>query len=144
MRIEQHKQRKEMYQAHKYIAKNLRLLRSIRGLSQEQTADLLHMSRSAYCHLESGSKVPDLVTVYDISRFFDISIDYLLTFDITEHMLSLLKHDRHELESRQFIEKYLKLSYGAKQQIQDRIERLIDEEREFNFFPWNYDTNEEI
>ena len=133
-----------MYQAHKYIAKNLRLLRYIRGLSQEQAAQMLHMSRSCYCHLESGSKVPDLITVYQVSKFFDISLDYLLTFDITEHMLSLLKCDNNELEAQRFMEKYLQLSHGAKQQIRSRIEWLIDQEEEYNLFPWDYENSEGI
>ena len=41
MRIEENKCRRDMYQAHKYISKNLRLLRYIKGLSQEQAADML-------------------------------------------------------------------------------------------------------
>ena len=88
MRIEENKCRRDMYQAHKYISKNLRLLRYIKGLSQEQAADMLHMSRSCYCTLENGLKMPDIITLYDISTFYDISLDYLLSFDITEHMLS--------------------------------------------------------
>lgn len=142
MRVEKNKRRKQMYQAHKHIAKNLRLLRYIKGLSQEQTAQMLHMSRSCYCHLESGSKVPDLITVYQISRFFDISLDYLLTFDITEHLLSLLKRDNNHLEAHHFMEKYLQLSHGAKQQIRSRIDLLIDEEEEYNLFPWDYSKSE--
>lgn len=144
MRVEKHKHRKEMYQAHKYIAKNLRLLRYIKGLSQEQTAEMLHMSRSCYCHLESGSKVPDLVTICQISEFFDISLDYLLTFDITHHLLSLLKRGNNELEAHRFMEKYLQLSHGAKQQIRSRIEHLMEYENEFNLFPWDYDSGKEV
>lgn len=144
MRIEAHRHRKEMYRAHKHIAKNLRLLRYIRGLSQQEAARSLHMSRSCYCQLESGSKVPDLITVYEISQFFDVDLDYLLSFDITEHMLSLLKRDRTELEAGQFIRKYLRLSHGARDQITARIRKLLDQEKDFNLFPWDYDMNKEI
>ena len=143
MRIEAHKRRKEMYQAHKHIARNLRLLRYIKGLSQEETASLLHMSRSCYCQLENGSRMPDLITVYEISRLFDVSLDYLLSFDMTEHLLSLLKHDRNDLQAQHFISKYLKLSHGARAQITTRIKRLLEQEKEFNLFPWNYDTDKE-
>lgn len=144
MRIEAHRRRKEMYQAHRYISKNLRLLRYIRGLSQQDAACLLHMSRSCYCQLESGSKLPDLITIYEISRFFDVSLDYLLSFDMTEHLLFLMKRDRNELQAQQFIGKYLKLSHGARKQINTRIAKLMDQEKEFNFFPWDYDMEEDI
>lgn len=144
MRIEAHRRRKEMYQAHKYIAKNLRFLRYIRGLSQQDTAALLHMSRSCYCQLENGSKIPDLITIYEISRFFDVSLDYLLSFDMTEHLLFLMKRDRNELQAQQFIGKYLRLSHGARKQISMRIENLMDQEKEFNLFPWDYDMDTEI
>lgn len=142
MRVQENKRRKEMYQAHKHIAKNLRLLRYIKGISQEQAAKLFHMSRSCYCHLESGSKVPDLITIYRISEYFDVSLDYLLSFDMTEHLLSLLKRDKTELEAQSFIKKYLKLSHGARQQINMRIEMLVDQEQENNLFPWDYSSTE--
>ncbi len=144
MRVQENKRRKEMYQAHKHIARNLRLLRYIKGISQEQAAKLFHMSRSCYCHLESGAKVPDLITIYRISEYFDVSLDYLLSFDITDHILSLLKRDETELEAQNFIEKYLKLSHGARQQINTRIESLADKEHGSNLFPWDYSEAEVI
>ena len=141
MRIEENKCRRDMYQAHKYISKNLRLLRYIKGLSQEQAADMLHMSRSCYCTLENGLKMPDIITLYDISTFYDISLDYLLSFDITEHMLSLLKRNKEAIEAHHFMENYLKLSHGARNQIRIKLESLADRDRSFNKFPWDYTNN---
>ena len=138
MRIEDNRRRKEMYKAHKLIAKNLRLLRSIRGLSQEKVADLLNMSRSCYSALENGSKIPDFMTVYTLSRFYDVSLDYLLAFDISDHLLSLIRSERINLDSFAFLDNYMWLSYGARWQIRDRICELLEEERSFNHFPWDY------
>ncbi len=128
-----------MYKAHKLIARNLRLLRNIRGLSQERVADLLNMSRSCYSALENGAKIPDFITVYTLSEFYGVNLDYLLAFDISEHLLSLLRADRRSLDSFSFLDGYMKLSYGARLQIRDRIDALLREERSFNYFPWDYE-----
>lgn len=141
--VKERRLRKEMYQAHKFIAKNIKLLRSISGLTQEQISELLHMSRSCYCSMEAGKKVPDFESIYVLSRFYNISLDYLLSFDIAEQMLSLLRMDRKETEALHFIECYLKLSHGAKEQIRARVEELIEKEKQYNKFPWDYgDLNE--
>ncbi len=136
--VKERRLRKEMYQAHKYIAKNIKLLRSISGLTQEQISELLHMSRSCYCNMEAGKKVPDFESIYVLSRFYNISLDYILAFDIAEQMLSLLQMDRQETEALHFIESYLKLSHGAKEQIRTRVGQLAEEEKQFNRFPWEY------
>ena len=140
--VEDHRQRKKMYQAHKFIAKNIKLLRNISGLTQEQISELLHMSRTCYCNLEAGKKVPDFETIYVLSRFYNVSLDYMLAFDIAEHMLSLLRMDHKETEALQFIEHYLKLSHGAKEQIRTRMSQLVEREKDFNIFPWDYDSME--
>lgn len=136
--IEERKLRKQMYQAHKYIARNLKLLRNINGLTQDQVSELLHMSRTCYSNLEGGRKMPDFETMYVLSRFYNVSLDYLLAFDISEHMLSLLRADRNETEALHFIERYLMLSHGAKEQIRIRVHQLLEDEKDFIKFPWNY------
>lgn len=134
--------RKKMYQAHKYISKNLRLLRYINDYTQDEVAECLGMSRTCYWHIESGSKTPDLITIHTISEFYDISIDYLLSFDITEQMISLLKRNKGAIEAENFMENYLKLSYGSREHIRKRIELLMKQEEGFNIFPWDYDKYE--
>lgn len=141
MTTEANKQHKEMYQAQRHIAENLRFLRYIHGFSQKQMAEAVHMSRSCYCQLENGGKLPDLITVYKLSEFFGISLDYLLSFDITDHLLSMLRHSSNHLESRQFVSKYLQLSHGARRQIEKRIEELAEQEKSFNYFPWDYSVS---
>ena len=143
MRVEANRKRKEMYQAQKYIARNLRLMRHLRGVSQERIADLLHMSRSAYCSLESGAKLPDFLTICTLAKFYEISLDYLLAFDITGHILSLLQTRPGGIEGLSFIESYLQLSCGAKQRVRDRVFDLSEKEDAFNRFPWNYEEQGE-
>lgn len=137
-RIEENKLRKDMYQAHKFIAKNLRLLRTLYNIRQNDIADYLHISRSCYCKLEAGGKVPDFETIYLLSLLYDVSLDYLLSFDITEQLLSMLRINRDETQTIRFLEKYLQLSHSAKGEIQKRVAELTEQEEDYNKFPWRY------
>lgn len=58
--------------------KNLKLLRKLRGLSQERLAQELNTSRSCICNYERGTRQPDGETVRLMADYFDVSIDYLL------------------------------------------------------------------
>lgn len=53
-------------------------LRTEKGLSQRDLADLLGVSNGAIGMWETGKRQPDLDTVKKISSFFGISIDYLM------------------------------------------------------------------
>ena len=53
-------------------------LRKGRGLSQEELAERLGVSRQAVSRWESGTALPDAGTLRQISRLFEVSADYLL------------------------------------------------------------------
>ncbi len=61
------------------VANNLRSLRLFNGLTQEQIASHLHVSRSAYCQYELGKRVPDFSTLLSLSTLYSVSIDSLLS-----------------------------------------------------------------
>ena len=46
------------------------------GLSQEQLAEQLGVSRQAISKWESGKAVPETDTLISISKYFDVSLDY--------------------------------------------------------------------
>lgn len=53
-------------------------LRKKNGLTQEELADKLNVSRQAITKWESGDGVPDIDNIKNIALFFHVSIDYLL------------------------------------------------------------------
>ena len=55
-----------------------KLLRSEIGLSQEQLAEKLQLSKAAIGHYETGFRRPNLDTLEHIAEFFGVSTDYLL------------------------------------------------------------------
>lgn len=57
-------------------------LRRKSGLSQEQLAEQLNVSRQAISKWESGQSVPETEKLLAISAFFDVSLDCLMKGDI--------------------------------------------------------------
>ena len=68
----------------------LQSLRKSKGLTQEELADALFVSRTAISKWESGRGYPSIDSLKDISKFFSVSIDDLLS---GEKLLSLAEKE---------------------------------------------------
>ena len=53
-------------------------LRTQKGLSQEELAEKIHVTRQAVSRWETGETVPNTETLKLLSKFFDVSINTLL------------------------------------------------------------------
>ena len=60
------------------FSEKLTLLRKKEGLSQEQLADRLGVTRQSVSKWESGTAVPELVKIISLSEMFGVSVDYLI------------------------------------------------------------------
>lgn len=60
------------------LAERIQNLRKIKGLSQEDLAGEIGVSRQAVSKWESGQSTPDLDKIILLSDFFGVSTDYLL------------------------------------------------------------------
>lgn len=65
-------------------------LRKNKGLTQEELAEALYVSRTAISKWESGRGYPSIDSLKDISKFFSVSIDDLLS---GEKLLSLAEKE---------------------------------------------------
>ena len=63
------------------LAEKIQDLRKRNGLSQEQLAERLGISRQAVSKWESGQSVPDIDKIVLMSEFFKVSTDYLLKLE---------------------------------------------------------------
>lgn len=61
--------------------KKLQELRKERGLTQEELAEALYVSRTAISKWESGRGYPSIDSLKDISGYFSVTIDELLSSD---------------------------------------------------------------
>ena len=75
----------------------LQKLRKQRGLTQEELAKSLYVSRTAVSKWEAGRGYPNIESLRAISRFFSVSLDELLS---TDEILTFAEENGKEKEKR--------------------------------------------
>lgn len=65
-----------------YLSSNLSFLRKEKGLTQEAVAETLGLGRQAVGFYESGDREPTLENLLNLARFFEVSVDDLLSKDM--------------------------------------------------------------
>ena len=63
------------------LADNLIFLRNLKGLTQEQVAEVIGISRQSYSKWEQGDTYPDIDKCDKLAKFYDITIDSLIHQD---------------------------------------------------------------
>lgn len=58
--------------------KGLKILRKERKLTQLKVALDIHISREALSHYENGTRQPSFDILNKLSKYFNVSIDYLI------------------------------------------------------------------
>ena len=86
------------------FGEKLQELRKSRGLTQEELSEVLFVSRTAVSKWESGRGYPSIDSLKEISKFFSVSIDALLS---GEKLLSIA-----ERENRSNIKTLCDLLFG--------------------------------
>lgn len=62
------------------ISRNLVRLRKLHGMTQEELAEKINVSRQAIAKWENGGSMPDLQSCIALADFFDVSIDDLIHY----------------------------------------------------------------
>lgn len=73
------------------FGEKLKALRTERGLTQEQLAAKLYVSRTAVSKWETGGGSPNLDSLQAVARLFDVSVDDLLS---TDDLIVLARDER--------------------------------------------------
>lgn len=73
------------------LGEKLKTLRAERGLTQEQLAAKLYVSRTAVSKWETGGGSPNLDSLQALARLFDVSVDDLLS---TDDLIVLARDER--------------------------------------------------
>lgn len=63
------------------IGENIKRLRTARGLTQEQLAELLCVSDAAVSKWETADTYPDIRMLFPLARIFGVSVDCLMGYD---------------------------------------------------------------
>ena len=79
------------------LGEKLQELRKQKGLTQEELAGILYVSRTAVSKWESGRGLPNIESLKAISKYFSVSIDELLS---GEEILAVADEDYKQREKR--------------------------------------------
>ncbi len=99
------------------LHENIKKYRKEMGITQEGLAEAFGITVGAVSKWESGSTIPDIMTLMDLADFFDISVDTLLGYTISsknvddiidrlEKLLSDGQYDEAILEAEKAIVRY--------------------------------------
>lgn len=72
------------------LGNRIRAARKMAGLSQEKLGEICQISTAHVGHIERGTRIPSLETLFKISKELDVSMDYLF-FDSQNDMNALFK-----------------------------------------------------
>ena len=110
------------------VHRQLKIIRKQNELSQQQVADLLGISRSAYCGYETGRRSPDVATIIKLSEFYRLPLDkffekripaeYVYDDDYYEGQADIRYLSQLSKEERDLIVKF----------------RMLDDEKKQEFF----------
>ncbi len=67
---------------------NIKKIRSVRGLTQSQLADIIDVSRAVISSYEEGRAEPKIETIIKTAEVFQVTVDALLKKNITVNQLS--------------------------------------------------------
>ena len=83
------------------FAEKITALRKSRELTQEQLAERLGVSRQSISKWENGSVVPEVENIIELSKTFDVTLDYLLRPSEIDELS--VKTELLEQQQRQFL-----------------------------------------
>lgn len=90
------------------FGKRLKQLRVERGLQQEDMAEILNLHRATISRYENNQREPDINTLINISKHFNVSIDWLL--GISDHKASVKDLSSYSQDFMSLYELYSSLS----------------------------------
>jgi len=79
----------------KNIAANLRYLRNQRGLSQEEVAEKIGVSRQSVAKWENGDSLPDILKCESLADLYNVSLNDLVRYDPEKEGFPIPPKNKH-------------------------------------------------
>ena len=120
------------------FSENLRAARKAAGLTQQQVADRIGVTKSTYCNYEAGKREPDVPKIWEIIRVLGVSGDELLETGFSEKKAPSLSDEALEIAlSYEVLDRWGKMAVRdlldtERQRVEDdkqfRLDMLLDTE----------------
>ena len=82
------------------LSENLVMLRNLKGLTQEQVAEVVEISRQSYAKWEQGKNLPDMMMLSSIADILQVSCDELHNPEKTLEKLDNPEFQKRNVEER--------------------------------------------
>lgn len=103
------------------LGERIRLARKRKGLSQEKLSEICAVSAAHIGHIERGTRIPSLETLFKISTELNVSMDYLF-FDSQNDASGVFKSISAQIEGKS--EEKVKAFLSAVKALADIIDDL--------------------
>lgn len=113
------------------LSRNIKYLRTRKGWSQEGLSAEIHLARSTYSTYETGMKIPDLQTIDALAAIYDIGFEGLVSYDLTDSLLSRIYFDQKDEELLTLLNEYQDLSIASKNIVVENLRILLERESVF-------------
>lgn len=110
------------------LRKNIKLLRTVRGISQEELSDAIHLARTTYSAYEKGTKPIDLQTLDALSAIYNISLESLVNYDLSEGLFHRIYLMQENESLADLLNDYQGLSVASKALIVQQLDLLLKRE----------------
>lgn len=97
----------------------LKQLRTARGMTQDDLAGILKVSRSTIAGYEARNNQPDYDKLVQIADYYNVSIDYLLSGEIRTSQDAVARTVNDKVLEEQLIESFRPLPYESKLHVLD-------------------------
>lgn len=104
------------------FSETLKKLRKAKGMTQDELAGVLKVSRSTIAAYEARNNQPDFDKLVQIADYFNITIDYLLSGEAKSEQDAAVPIISSKDLERQLIESFHPLPYEAKLNILDYVQ----------------------
>ncbi len=95
------------------LADKIIQLRKKNGWSQEELAEQMNVSRQAVCKWEGAQSIPDINKLIQLSKLFNVSLDYLLKDEVEEFEYNTFSSESNRLP----MSRVLNISYQWKRRM---------------------------
>ena len=75
------------------VKERIKELRNKKGITQGKLGEILGVSQNAICLIEKGTNKPTVQQIGELSRFFNVSADYLLFGDESTKDIEPIERD---------------------------------------------------
>lgn len=118
------------------LVENIKRLRTEKGLTQQDVAEIINMHRSNYSKVEKGEREISIDALVKLANFFGLTLDELVSGE-TSPLQEITIKDKSTLEQVNLLQE---LNEEDKNIVFKMIEALLTKKRFKNFFEQNLAT----